>query len=153
MNKVILRGNVSTKPRFLYEEDPNQICSFFNIAVPDYSRKKDGGGYQADFIDCAAFKQNAVKVQNHIQIGAEIIIEGSWHTYIDPKTKAKKNQCIVTKLEYISSKPISQSSGMTESGFLSITESELAEIEKSFGAMDEGNIVTHEDLVYEDGEE
>ena len=118
MNKVLLRGNVSTNPKFLHEENPEQICSFFNIAVPDYSRKKDGGGYQADFIDCAAFKQNAVKIQKHIQIGAEIIIEGSWHTYIDPKTRVKKNQCLISKLEYISSKPISNSTSMAESGFL-----------------------------------
>ena len=150
MNKVLLRGNVSTKPRFLYENDPEQICSFFNIAVPDYSRRKDGGGYQADFIDCAAFRQNAVKVQKHIQIGAEIIIEGSWHTYIDPKTRVKKNQCLISKLEYISSKPISHSPSMADSGFLSITEQEIADIEKMYGVIDEGDIVSDEDLVHGD---
>lgn len=150
MNKVILRGNVSTQPRFLHENDPEQICTFFNIAVPDYSRKKDGGGYSADFIDCVAFRQNAIKVQKSIQIGAEIIIEGSWHTYIDSKNKSKRNQCIISKLEYISAKPISHSPEIGESGFLSITNKEIAEMEKTFGVMNEGNIVSDEDLIFGD---
>lgn len=106
MNKVILRGRLTTAPevRITSDQKPTTIARF-SLAVPDRTHRNHEGNYDTDFIKIVAFNNHAENIQQYTDKGSEIIITGRLHTYTY-KNKEDKNvymsEVIVENLEFVS---------------------------------------------------
>ena len=74
MNKVCLIGRLSNKPQLRITVNDKKICRF-SIAVT--RRFKNATGvYEADFINCVAFNKTAELINEYIQKGDLVGVEG-----------------------------------------------------------------------------
>ena len=85
MNKVILCGRLTADPELRQSQAGTAVCRF-TVAV-NRKFKNDKGEYEADFINCTAFKQTAEFVSRYFTKGKMIIVEGNLRTgsYQDKK--------------------------------------------------------------------
>ena len=78
MNKVILMGRLTKEPEL--RQTPNGIASCrFSIAV-NRNFKNQQGEYDADFINCTAWRQTAEFVNKYFTKGQMIAVEGTLRT-------------------------------------------------------------------------
>ena len=73
MNKVILKGNISSDIEKRVTGDDKEIATF-SVAVRRDHKNADGN-YDADFIRCVAFGNSASLVNTYFKKGSGIIVE------------------------------------------------------------------------------
>lgn len=80
MNRVILKGRLTADPEIKYSqgENANANCRF-SVAVNRNFKNKDGN-YDADFINCVAFRNQAEFLSKYFHKGDEILLEGNIRT-------------------------------------------------------------------------
>lgn len=80
MNKVILMGRLTADPEMRYTTGENATANArFSVAV-NRQFKNAEGNYDADFIRCVAWKNNAEFIQKWFHKGDMIVIEGNIRT-------------------------------------------------------------------------
>lgn len=78
MNKVILIGRLTNEPKIASSQSGVQV-STFTIAVNRTYKNKDGK-YDADFINCKAFRNTAEFIGKYFKKGNQVCVEGSLQT-------------------------------------------------------------------------
>ena len=78
MNSVILIGRLSNSPEIRHTTN-NQVVCRFTLAVTRRF-KNPAGDYEADFINCVAFGKTAELINEYIQKGDLLGIEGRIQT-------------------------------------------------------------------------
>lgn len=76
LNKVILQGRLTREPELKTTQSGLSVVRF-SVAVDRNFKDEQTGGYQADFIDCIAWRKTAEFVQQYFHKGNPIIVEGS----------------------------------------------------------------------------
>ena len=75
MNKVILLGRLTAKPELRYTTN-NVPVAIFSLAVQRNFKNQDGN-YDADFINCYAFRKTGELIAEHFDKGSKILVSGS----------------------------------------------------------------------------
>lgn len=104
MNKVELIGRLTKEPEIKLTQNQTQYCQF-TLAV-DRRFKDANGQRQADFINCVAWKQTAVFIQQYFRKGNRIGVIGSIQTrsYDDKNgQKVYVTEVIVNEAEFVES--------------------------------------------------
>lgn len=79
MNKVILMGRLTKDPEL--RQTPNGIAScHFSIAVNRNFKNPQTGQYDADFINCVAWRQTAEFISKYFRKGQMIALDGTLRT-------------------------------------------------------------------------
>lgn len=79
MNKVILMGRLTKEPEL--RQTPNGIASCrFSIAVNRNFKNQQTGQYDADFINCTAWRQTAEFISKYFRKGQMIALDGTLRT-------------------------------------------------------------------------
>ena len=79
MNKVILMGRLTRDPEL--RQTPNGIASCrFSIAVNRNFKNQQTGQYDADFINCIAWRQTAEFINKYFHKGQMIALDGTLRT-------------------------------------------------------------------------
>ena len=79
MNKVILMGRLTKDPEL--RQTPNGIASCrFSIAVNRNFKNQQTGQYDADFINCIAWRQTAEFISKYFRKGQMITLDGTLRT-------------------------------------------------------------------------
>ena len=105
MNKVILIGNLTRDPE--KKSTPNGVSTTsFSVAV-QRNYKNAAGGYDADFINCVAWRSTADFIAQYFSKGQKICLEGSIQTRsYDDKNGVKRyvTEVNVDKAEFVGGK-------------------------------------------------
>jgi len=105
MNKVILIGNLTRDPE--KKSTPNGVSTTtFSVAV-QRNYKNAAGGYDADFINCVAWRSTADFIAQYFSKGSKICVEGSIQTRsYDDKNGNKRyaTEVVVDKAEFVGGK-------------------------------------------------
>lgn len=114
LNKVFLEGRITFEPELKTTTSGTEVVRLSVACERDY--KNAEGNRDADFVDVAAFKNNATFVQKYFHKGDAILIEGSiqTNTYTDKDgNKRKSSTVIADRIKF----PISKkNSGNAEGG-------------------------------------
>lgn len=78
MNKVFLKGNLVREPEIKANSNGDEFA-YFTIAVKR-DRKNANGEYDADFLKCIAFGNNAEVIKKYLKKGSGILVEGRLRT-------------------------------------------------------------------------
>lgn len=79
MNKVILMGRLTRDPEL--RQAPNGVASCrFSIAVNRNFKNQQTGQYDADFINCVAWRQTAEFISKYFRKGQMIALDGTLRT-------------------------------------------------------------------------
>lgn len=105
MNKVILVGNLTRDPA--HKQTPNGVSvASFTVAVRRRT-KNASGGYDADFINCVAWRQQADFLCRYFHKGSSICVVGQIQTSsYDDKNGNKRyvTEVVVDELEFAGNK-------------------------------------------------
>lgn len=105
MNKVLLTGRLTKNPELKYTTS-NVAVSQFSLAV-NRNFKNAEGVYDADFINCVAYRKTAELIAEYTKKGDLLGIEGRIQTrsYDDKEgNKRYATEVIVDNIEFLSSK-------------------------------------------------
>lgn len=106
MNKLILKGRISSDLDTRYTQTNNTKIVKFSIAVRrDY--KNQNNEYETDFFNCSAFSSTADFIEKYFKKGQEILLIGriqnrSWET--DSGEKRYATDVMVENVEFCGSK-------------------------------------------------
>ena len=78
MNRVVLAGRLTADPEIRKSTNGNSVCRF-SLAV-SRKFKNANGQYEADFINCVAFKGTADTINSYVSKGDMLIVEGRIQT-------------------------------------------------------------------------
>ena len=121
-NKVILIGNLTADPELKQTNAGTSVCSF-SIAV-NRNFKNAEGKYDADFINCVAFRKSAEFIQKYFHKGDMIAVTGRIQTgsYTNKEgVKVYTTDIMVEDAEFCGGKSEAQpSASKTNDGFMSI---------------------------------
>jgi len=104
MNKVIFRGNIANDIDKRVTKDGKDVATF-NIAIRrDF--KNNEGKYEADFVKCVAFGNNAALINKYFQKGSGIIVEGQLRSgsYEKNNEKVYTTEVMVERIEFVDKK-------------------------------------------------
>lgn len=89
MNKVILVGNLTKDPERKQTPQGTSVTSFTIAAQRNY--KNSNGEYEADYINCVAWRGTAEFIANYFQKGSRIGVVGSIQSrsYVDKDGKKR----------------------------------------------------------------
>lgn len=122
MNKVILMGRLTAAPELRQTQTGISSCRF-TIAV-NRNFKNAQGGYDADFINCTAWRQTAEFVAKYFSKGQMICIDGTLrnNNYQDrnhPDVTHYAMEVLVDNAEFTGSKSENSGTQKTDSSGLS----------------------------------
>jgi len=119
MNKVILIGNLTKDPENTTVGNDTSLTKF-TIAVQRKFKNSDGE-YDADFINCTAWRKTADFISKYFEKGQKIAVVGSiqTRTYEDKdKNKRYATDVVVDEAEFVekksNSKPEKQETDETD---------------------------------------
>ena len=125
MNKAILTGRLTKDPELKTTQSGVSVCSF-TIAVNRRFKNADGN-YDADFINCVAWRQQAEHLSKYFAKGRMVGIVGNIQTrfYENDGKRVYITEVIVEEVHFVDSKateaaenkPGSDSFG-TDNGFM-----------------------------------
>ena len=88
MNRVVLAGRLTADPEIRKSQNGNSVCRFSLAVTRKF--KNANGQYEADFINCVAFKGTADTINAYVSKGDMLIVEGriqtSKYTRVDGST-------------------------------------------------------------------
>lgn len=105
MNKAIIIGNIVREPEYRSTNDGTPVCSF-TVAV-NRRYKNPNGEYDADYIGCVAWRNNADFVYKHFVKGQAIGVTGTLQTrnFEDKKgIKRYVTELIADEIDFIGRK-------------------------------------------------
>ena len=105
MNKVCLIGRITKDPEIRYTAN-NIAVATFSLAVNRTFKNADGN-YEADFINCVAFRNTADLLSKYVHKGDQLGIEGHIQTRNYDDKDGKKiyvTEIIVDSLDFTGSK-------------------------------------------------
>lgn len=105
MNKVCLTGRLTSTPQLRYTTSNTEVCNFA-LAV-NRKFKNQNGDYEADFINCVAYKSTAKLLADYVEKGDLIGVEGriQTRTYKDKNDATRYvTEVIVESIDFLSSK-------------------------------------------------
>lgn len=79
MNTVILMGRLTKQPELKRTNSDIPNCQF-TVAVNRKFKNQQTGQYDADFINCVAWRQTAEIITKYFRKGHRILLEGSMQT-------------------------------------------------------------------------
>lgn len=131
MNKVILMGRLTAAPELRQTQTGISSCRF-TIAV-NRNFKNAQGGYDADFINCTAWRQTAEFVAKYFSKGQMICIDGTLrnNNYQDrnhPDVTHYSMDVLVDNVEFTGSKSENSGTQKTDSSGLSDIPADFDEI-------------------------
>lgn len=131
MNKVILMGRLTASPELRQTQTGISSCRF-TIAV-NRNFKNAQGGYDADFINCTAWRQTAEFVAKYFSKGQMICIDGTLrnNNYQDrnhPDVTHYSMDVLVDNVEFTGSKSENSGTQKTDSSGLSDIPADFDEI-------------------------
>ena len=112
MNKAILVGRLTRDPELKSTANGTNVCSF-SVAV-NRRYKNAEGNYDADFINCTAWRQTAEFVSKYFTKGRMIGVVGSIQTRNYDDKDGKKvyvTEVAADEVYFVESKGTSQSTG------------------------------------------
>lgn len=104
MNKVMIRGNIANNIDKRVTKDGKDVATF-NVAVRrDF--KNNEGKYEADFVKCVAFGNNAALINKYFEKGSGIIVEGQLRSgsYEKDNERVYITEVIVERIEFVDKK-------------------------------------------------
>lgn len=105
MNKVILIGNLTRDPECNETMNGVMMCRF-SIAV-SRKYKNNEGGYDADFINCVAWRNNAEFASKYAKKGTKVGVVGTLQTRTydaEDGTKRYSTDVVVDEFEILTPK-------------------------------------------------
>lgn len=113
MNKAILVGRLTRDPELRTTGSGVSVCSF-TVAV-NRRFKNVEGGYDADFINCVAWRQQAEFVSKYFSKGRMIGLCGSIQTrnYDKDGQRVYVTEVVADEVSFVESKSQGDSSGMS----------------------------------------
>lgn len=105
VNKVIIKGRITKDLELRYTTSNTEVLKFTLAVKREY--KNGNNEYDTDFINCTAFKNNAIFISKYFEKGSEMILEGKIQTgSYDDKDGNKKytTDVIVDRAEFCGSK-------------------------------------------------
>ena len=124
MNKVILIGRVTKDVELKTTTTGKSVASFTLAVNRDY--KNADGNYDADFINCVAYGQQAETISKYVRKGDKFGVDGKIKTRTYDKQDGSKvyvTEIDVTGFEFLESKkdkPITPVEELQSNGFESI---------------------------------
>ena len=115
MNKVILIGNLTKDPELTTTTSGVEFCRF-SIAVQRRFKNVEGE-YEADFINCVAWRKTAEFVHQYFSKGKKIAVVGSIQSRsydANDGTKRYVTEVVAEEVEFVERKGGSDSNGGTE---------------------------------------
>ena len=105
MNKAILVGRLTRDPELRTTGNGVSVCSF-SIAINRRFRNAEGN-YDADFINCVAWRQQAELIAKYFAKGRMIGIVGSIQTrnYDRDGQKVYVTEVVVEEVDFVESRP------------------------------------------------
>ncbi len=105
MNKAILVGRLTRDPELRTTGSGVSVCSF-TIAINRRFRNAEGN-YDADFISCVAWRQQAELISKYFAKGRMIGVVGSIQTrnYDKDGQKVYITEVVVDEVDFVESKP------------------------------------------------
>lgn len=105
MNKVCLIGRITKDPEIRYTAN-NVAVATFSLAI-NRTYKNANGGYDADFINCIAFRNTADLLGKYVHKGDQLGIEGHIQTRNYDDKDGKKvyvTEIVVDSLDFTGNK-------------------------------------------------
>ena len=105
LNCVAIMGRLTSDPELKSTNDGVQVISFTLAVERNFVRQ--GEERQADFVDCVAWRQQAVFISNYFRRGSMIAIQGSIQTrnWEDKNgSKRKSTEIVVSQANFCGSK-------------------------------------------------
>ena len=104
MNKVILIGRITKQIELKTTQSGKSVASF-TLAV-NKDRKNADGNYEADFINCVAFGQQAETISKYVHKGDKFGVTGKLNTrnYEKNGSKVYITEVMVDGFEFLESK-------------------------------------------------
>lgn len=99
MNKVILVGNLTKDPERKQTPTGTSVTSFSIAAQRNY--KNQNGEYEADYINCVAWRGTADFIANYFQKGSRIGVVGSLQTRSYDDNNGKKRYVTEVKVDEV----------------------------------------------------
>ena len=101
MNNVCLIGRMTREPELRSTETGTSVCSF-SLAVQRSFKNKDGE-YEADFINCVAWRNTAEFISKYFKKGQQIGVKGEIQTrkWDDNGTTRYATEVIVTGTTFV----------------------------------------------------
>jgi single-strand DNA-binding protein len=96
LNRIILIGRLTRDPECSYTQSGIQVAKF-TLAVDRYTRDKETGNKETDFIDCVAWRQRAEFLEQYVKKGRLVAVEGrlqirTWEAQDGTRRKAAEVQ-------------------------------------------------------------
>ena len=110
MNRVILMGNITRKPEIRKTPSGASVCNF-SIAVSEKYKDKQGQWVdKAEFINCVAWNRTAEVIEQYLDKGSKILVEGKMSTssYDKNGEKRYKTEVIVSNMQMLGGKSDNQ---------------------------------------------
>lgn len=117
MNKVILVGNLTKDPELTTTTNGVEVCRF-TIAI-QRKFKNSAGEYDADFINCVAWRKTAEFVHQYFSKGKKIGVVGNIQTRsyeAQDGTRRYVTEVVVDEVEFVERKGDSNDNRKTTGG-------------------------------------
>lgn len=101
MNKVLLVGNLVKDIELRYTTNEKAVGKF-TIAINRETKNKDGE-YDADYINCVSFGEQAKALSEYLKKGTKVSVEGHIQTgsYEKDGKKVYTTDIVVEKIKFI----------------------------------------------------
>lgn len=104
MNKVLLVGNLVRDVEVRYTMQEKAVAKF-TLAINRDIKNKDGN-YEADYINCVLFGEQAKAISEYLKKGTKVSVEGHIQTGVYEKDgkKVYTTDIVVEKIQFLDSK-------------------------------------------------
>jgi len=105
-NKVLLMGRLTRDPELKYTKSGKAICSF-GLALNEKFKKDDEWKEKVHFVEITVWGKQAEIVTEHLQKGAQVIVDGklnyqSWEG--DGGKKRNKLEVVANNIQFLDGK-------------------------------------------------
>lgn len=105
MNKIILIGRLTREPELRYTTSNVAVANFSLAVNRDF--KNQEGEYEADFINCVAYRKLAETINNYVKKGDKLAVEGGLQVRNYTNSEGRNvyvTEVIVTNIDFLEAK-------------------------------------------------
>lgn len=106
-NRIVLMGNLTRDPQLRYTQGQTPVCEF-GVATNRKFKVNGEDREEVCFVDCTAWGKTAEVIQQHLQKGRPILVEGrlKYETWEDKQSGSKrsKHTVVVDSFQFIGPK-------------------------------------------------
>ena len=102
MNKIILIGRLTKEPELRHTTSNIEVTQFSLAVNRDF--KNQGGEYEADFINCVAYRNLAETISKYVKKGDKLGVDGRLQTRTYENSEGKKvyvTEVLVNGIEFL----------------------------------------------------